>query len=352
MSARIETPVLNSPEEVPDVKQRKPRAPTLAAKFAKFYHFVYHRINTLDVDAAEKSSLMTQFSVFAPVPDQVSFAEEFIVQQKSIAKEYKAELAKMKKAAVAAEKAANKPKRGKKAVQIDFQNELVNQLLSDATGTTDAPQAEEKPAAKKGRKPRAKKDAEPTDTIPEPVVEPVVEAAPEPEKKEKKPRAKKAAAPEPEPVVEPVVEAAPEPEKKEKKPRAKKAAPPEPEPVVEPVVEAAPEPEKKEKKPRAKKAAAPEPEPEPVVKAAPEPEKKEKKPRAKKADTETEKKPRAKKAAAPAKEEEEDEVETTVNNFVHEGKTYLRDSDNTLYDTVTHEQIGHFDAETNTIVAV
>jgi len=321
MSARIETPVLNSPEEVPVVKQRKPRAPTLAAKFAKFYHFVYHRINTLDVDAAEKSSLMTQFSVFAPVPDQVSFAEEFIVQQKSIAKEYKAELAKMKKAAVAAEKAANKPKRGKKAVQIDFQNELVNQLLSDATGTTDAPQAEEKPAAKKGRKPRAKKDAEPTDTIPEPVVEPVVEAAPEPEKKEKKPRAKKAAAPEPEP-------------------------------VVEPVVEAAPEPEKKEKKPRAKKAAAPEPEPEPVVKAAPEPEKKEKKPRAKKADTETEKKPRAKKAAAPAKEEEEDEVETTVNNFVHEGKTYLRDSDNTLYDTVTHEQIGHFDAETNTIVAV
>jgi hypothetical protein len=321
MSARIETPVLNSPEEVPVVKQRKPRAPTLAAKFAKFYHFVYHRINTLDVDAAEKSSLMTQFSVFAPVPDQVSFAEEFIVQQKSIAKEYKAELAKMKKAAVAAEKAANKPKRGKKAVQIDFQNELVNQLLSDATGTTDAPQAEEKPAAKKGRKPRAKKDAEPTDTIPEPVVEPVVEAAPEPEKKEKKPRAKKAAAPEPEP-------------------------------VVEPVVEAAPEPEKKEKKPRAKKAAAPEPEPEPVVKAAPEPEKKEKKPRAKKADTETEKKPRAKKAAAPAKEEEEDEVETTVNNFVHEGKTYLRDSDNTLYDTVTHEQIGHFDTETNTIVAV
>jgi hypothetical protein len=321
MSARIETPVLNSSEEVPVVKQRKPRAPTLAAKFAKFYHFVYHRINTLDVDAAEKSSLMTQFSVFAPVPDQVSFAEEFIVQQKSIAKEYKAELAKMKKAAVAAEKAANKPKRGKKAVQIDFQNELVNQLLSDATGTTDAPQAEEKPAAKKGRKPRAKKDAEPTDTIPEPVVEPVVEAAPEPEKKEKKPRAKKAAAPEPEP-------------------------------VVEPVVEAAPEPEKKEKKPRAKKAAAPEPEPEPVVKAAPEPEKKEKKPRAKKADTETEKKPRAKKAAAPAKEEEEDEVETTVNNFVHEGKTYLRDSDNTLYDTVTHEQIGHFDAETNTIVAV
>jgi len=321
MSARIETPVLNSPEEVPDVKQRKPRAPTLAAKFAKFYHFVYHRINTLDVDAAEKSSLMTQFSVFATVPDQVSFAEEFIVQQKSIAKEYKAELAKMKKAAVAAEKAANKPKRSKKAVQIDFQNELVNQLLSDATGTTDAPQAEEKPAAKKGRKPRAKKDAEPTDTIPEPVVEPVVEAAPEPEKKEKKPRAKKAAAPEPEP-------------------------------VVEHVVEAAPEPEKKEKKPRAKKAAAPEPEPEPVVKAAPEPEKKEKKPRAKKADTETEKKPRAKKAAAPAKEEEEDEVETTVNNFVHEGKTYLRDSDNTLYDTVTHEQIGHFDAETNTIVAV
>ena len=303
MSARIETPVLNSPEEVPVVKQRKPRAPTLAAKFAKFYHFVYHRINTLDVDAAEKSSLMTQFSVFAPVPDQVSFAEEFIVQQKSIAKEYKAELAKMKKAAVAAEKAANKPKRGKKAVQIDFQNELVNQLLSDATGTTDAPQAEEKPAAKKGRKPRAKKDAEPTDTIPEPVVEPVVEAAPEPEKKEKKPRAKKAAAPEPEP---------------------------------EPVVKAAPEPEKKEKKPRAKKADT----------------ETEKKPRAKKADTETEKKPRAKKAAAPAKEEEEDEVETTVNNFVHEGKTYLRDSDNTLYDTVTHEQIGHFDADTNTIVAV
>ena len=325
MSARIETPVLNSPEEVTVVKQRKPRAPTLAAKFAKFYHFVYHRINTLDVDAAEKSSLMTQFSVFAPVPDQVSFAEEFVVQQKSIAKEYKAELAKTKKAAVAAEKAANKPKRGKKAVQIDFQNELVNQLLSDATGTTDAPQAEEKPAAKKGRKPRAKKDDEPTDTIPEPV-------ATEPEKKEKKPRAKKAAASEPEPVVEPVVEVAPEPEKKEKKPRAKKAAAPEPEPVVEPV---ASEPEKKEKKPRVKKAAAPEP----VVEAAPEPEKKEKK-------------PRAKKAAAPAKEEEEDEVETTVNNFVHEGKTYLRDSDNTLYDTVTHEQIGHFDAETSTIVAV
>ena len=97
---------------------------------------------------------------------------------------------------------------------------------------------------------------------------------------------------------------------------------------------------------------------------APDAPKKTRKPRAKKADGDApkEKKPRATKKskkeeappapveAAPVQEEEDEEIHTQEIEI--NGKSYLIDSDNNLYSVDTHDEIGTYDAENNTISAV
>ena len=104
------------------------------------------------------------------------------------------------------------------------------------------------------------------------------------------------------------------------------------------VVEEAPGAPKKARKPRAKKAnaaAADESNDQPAAdKAKP---KKERKPRAKK-----------EKPVEAAPVEEDEEIHT--NEFIINGKTYLIDSENNLYDVETHEEIGAYDANTSTII--
>ena len=94
--------------------------------------------------------------------------------------------------------------------------------------------------------------------------------------------------------------------------------------------------------------------------------KKERKPRAKKADAEpkakkevAEKKPKAskksKKEEAPVvtapvvQEEEEEDEEIHTQEIEIGGKSYLIDGDNNIYCVDTHDEIGTYDAETNTI---
>lgn len=94
--------------------------------------------------------------------------------------------------------------------------------------------------------------------------------------------------------------------------------------------------------------------------------KKERKPRTKKADAEpkakkevAEKKPKAskksKKEEAPVvtapvvQEEEEEDEEIHTQEIEIGGKSYLIDGDNNIYSVDTHDEIGTYDAETNTI---
>lgn len=94
-----------------------------------------------------------------------------------------------------------------------------------------------------------------------------------------------------------------------------------------------------------------------TVPAAP---KKERKPRAKKADSEpkTKKETKAKKSkkeqapevvAAPVVQEEEEDEEIHTQEIEINGKSYLIDGDNNLYSVDTHDEIGTYDAATNTI---
>ena len=85
-----------------------------------------------------------------------------------------------------------------------------------------------------------------------------------------------------------------------------------------------------------------------------EPVKKARKPRTKKETVEAPveakktKKSKTKKVEEPPQEEEES---IHTNEFVLDGKTYLIDSDNNLYDINSHEEVGVYDATTSTIVA-
>lgn len=92
-----------------------------------------------------------------------------------------------------------------------------------------------------------------------------------------------------------------------------------------------PDAPKKTRKPRAKKAESDAP--------------KEKKPRA----TKKSKKEEAAVEAAPVQEEEDEEIHTQEIEI--NGKSYLIDSDNNIYSVDTHDEIGTYNAETNTITA-
>ncbi len=109
-------------------------------------------------------------------------------------------------------------------------------------------------------------------------------------------------------------------------------------------------------------AAPSTPEPTSTSTTVPDAPKKGRKPRAKKAESDApkEKKPRATKKSkkeevppvvetAPVQEEEDEEIHTQEIEI--NGKSYLIDSDNNIYSVDTHDEIGTYNAETNTITA-
>lgn len=114
-------------------------------------------------------------------------------------------------------------------------------------------------------------------------------------------------------------------------------------------------------------AAPATPENKPDTTTVPTAPKKERKPRAKKADSEpktkketAKKETKAKKSkkeeapevvAAPVVQEEDEDEEIHTQEIEIGGKSYLIDGDNNIYSVDTHDEIGTYDAETNTINA-
>lgn len=169
-----------------DAKQKKPRTPTLPAKFAKFIKFNFFFINQLsDIDQDTKDAYLKTFAVFAPVDQQTQIVTDFLLTQKTVNKDYRSALSAQKKAIAK----ANKPqRRSKKSVQVDFQNNLVNQLIESANNNDSSPpndSAEPKEKKPRGRKP---KNTETNDATPKETNE---KDAKEKDAKEKKPRGRK-----------------------------------------------------------------------------------------------------------------------------------------------------------------
>lgn len=208
---------------------------------------------------------------------------------------------------------------------IEEQGAYYESLLNDMKGSKGNPgiksqmkkfitQRNKPPKAPRVKKERKTKDAAPVEG----------EAKP---KKERKPRAKKETKVSDDTkndVVAELVEAA----------NSSLESPP---PSVNEVVPDAP---KKARKPRTKKTDV---EAAPAVQEAPveTKTKKERKPRTKKTDVVE---------AAPVVEDEMDGEEIHTNEFMIDGKTYLIDSDNNLYDVDSHEEVGTYDANTSSIV--
>ena len=159
-----------------------------------------------DIDQDTKDAYLNTFAVFAPVEQQTQIVTDFLLTQKSVNKDYRSALSAQKKAIAK----ANKPqRRSKKSVQVDFQNNLVNQLIESANNNDSSPpteSAETKEKKPRGRKPKnadsndtTPKDATPKDATPKDAKENSDSAtkdvtpkdAKEKETKEKKPRGRK-----------------------------------------------------------------------------------------------------------------------------------------------------------------
>ena len=135
-----------------DAKQKKPRTPTLPAKFAKFIKFNFFFINQMtDIDQDTKDAYLKTFAVFAPVDQQTQIVTDFLLTQKTVNKDYRSALSAQKKAIAK----ANKPqRRSKKSVQVDFQNNLVNQLIESANNNDSNNPSQPKEKKPRGRKPK------------------------------------------------------------------------------------------------------------------------------------------------------------------------------------------------------
>lgn len=225
-----------------DAKQKKPRAPTLPAKFAKFIKFNFFFINQMtDIDQDTKDAYLNTFAVFAPVDQQTKIVTDFLLTQKSVNKDYRSAISAQKKAIAK----ANKPqRRSKKSVQVDFQNNLVNQLIESANNNPSEPI--EKVKKPRGRKPK-QTDSTPNESCPK--------------------------------------------DTKEKKPRGRK-------------------------------------------------------PKQNESETTTE----ATKTSTDASPE--DDEDTEVSRFVHNGKTFLRDQNNNLYDELSHEPVGEYDPANDSVCLI
>jgi hypothetical protein len=224
-------------------KPKKPRTPTLPAKFAKFIKFNFFFINQLsDIDQETKDAYLNTFAVFAPVDQQTQLVTDYLLTQKTINKQYRDAISARKKAAAK----ANKPtRRSKKSVQVDFQNDLVNQLIESAN----LPSNDNNDKKPRGRKPKNDNNDASTSNLTKDAKD----------AKDKKPRGRK--------------------------PKASLTNPP-----LNNIAH----------------------------------------------------------SSQPA-DDDDDEEDTQVTRFVHGGKSFLRDSENNLYDELSHEPVGTFDPNSNSV---
>lgn len=324
MSSIENQPVVDA---VSEIKDKKPKKPTLSAKYQKFMIFGYAFVKQLQeanllVDDNSLDVSFTQLRLFASVEDQTQFYSNFLDESSATGKLMRKFI-----------QDKNKPPKGNKKPRAPRKK-------ADVSVSEGEDQSQEKPPAKV-RKPRAKKSITVVNDTENNIIGQLV-----------------AAAQNEEPVVTPVVVA-------EKKPRKKAVDKVTPTPVevptpVEPVEETAntevKETEKKDKKPRKKAESKTD---------SVETDKKEKKPR-KKAEPKTktnsvedkkttETKPLTNELVnepiVETKEEEEDEIHTR--EFVLNGVSYLIDDDNNVYSVdESHDHIGVYNATTKKIESV
>jgi hypothetical protein len=197
---------------VAPVKEKKPRNPTLAAKYSKVVIANYsiiqmlHSKGLLSDEGVETA--YSEIKLFDSVDEQTAFYESFNTSLKDTGKTMKkfvTQRLKPPKAPRAKKETTAKP-RTKKTDKVadDTKVDVVAQLVEAANAPMSPPrQAEAKApdAPVKAKKPRAKKVAEvvapQTPEKNEVVAEVKAPDAPVKEKKEKKPRAKKEVAPPP-----------------------------------------------------------------------------------------------------------------------------------------------------------
>jgi len=219
MSAKSATSVksaASTPASVPkaEVKVKKPRTPTLPAKFGKFIQFGYWFMQKLnddhDAPAVDESLFIEKINLFSDVDSQQSFVQQFFDESKDVNKTIRQlikdrtkESTKAAKAAAReqakADKKTNKPtepKEKKPRVKKDkpaasSEDAFVNEMVQLANGTTDVIPNAEKPAKPtKETKPKAEKPTKETKPKAE---KPTKETKPKAEKpnKETKPKAEK-----------------------------------------------------------------------------------------------------------------------------------------------------------------
>ena len=324
VSVQTKTPspqkkVVAKKETAADKPAAKPRKPALKEKHSRFLVSNYSLIQFLSAkglltDEAVETAY-SEIKLFAPLEDQEAFYDSYLSESKTTKKTMKKFITQRNKPPKAprakkepkAKKEGEAPKekkpRAKKTTKVenDTEVDVVSQIANDGAENlvnelTAAANADthESPVAMIG-----------AFSTPE-IKEEVADAPCAPEKKTRKPRAKKEEEGE-----------AP----KEKKPRAKKAKKEEAVPVLnvqEEIVQEGEAP--KEKKPRAKKAKKVEAVP--VVQVQEE-----------------------------IVQEEEEEEEIHTQEITIAGTLYLIDNDNNLYSSETHEPVGSYNAVTNEVVS-
>ena len=198
------------------VKEKKPRKPTLAAKYSKVVIANYSIIQMLKskgllTDEAVETAY-SEIKLFDTVEDQSAFYESFNDSLKDTGKTMKKFVTQRLKPPKAPRAKKETKPRAKKETKVvdDTKLDVVAQLVEAANAPMSPPretQVHPAPdAPKKAKKPRAKKEK--VAAIPLDLEAPVEVATPAPvkEKKPRKPRAKKEVAPDPVPVAAPVQE--------------------------------------------------------------------------------------------------------------------------------------------------
>jgi len=192
----VSTPVSKSASAVKDVKEKKPRTPTLPAKFGKFIQFGYwfmKHINSLDeeVPAVDQDLCIEQLKVFADVESQQAFVQGFFDESKDVAKTIRTMIQQKKRDEVKAAKLALKEQA--KAQTKSEKKPRAPRQKKEKDASEPADDSESKDKKPRGRKPKAKvltsEDAfvneivqlATADKIPTPV------ASPSPKVKETKP---------------------------------------------------------------------------------------------------------------------------------------------------------------------
>ena len=131
------------------ITEKKPRPPTLPAKFGKFIQFGFYFMKTFNQDAAaadeaplDEAKFLEVLRLRGTVDEQQAFVQTFFDDSKEIAKEIrklvkakpvKAKRAKKEPAEEGAEPAPKK-KRGKKAIVTNGQSDLVAEIVALANG--------------------------------------------------------------------------------------------------------------------------------------------------------------------------------------------------------------------------